>query len=116
MQILKMVEARQISAEEGARLLAALDRADKGFQAEPQAAPRWLRVRITDLHTGHTKVNLSIPLDLVNVGIKMGARFAPEVEGLDPEQVTRAIREGTQGKIVDVEDLEDAERVEIFIE
>jgi len=116
MQILKMIEARQISAEEGARLLAALDRADRACQGAPQDAPRWLRVRITDLHTGKSKVNLSIPMGLVNVGMKMGARFAPEVEGLDVEQIARAIREGTRGKIIDVEDLEDDERVEILIE
>ncbi len=116
MQILKMIEARQISAEEGAKLLAALDRVDKGAPAVPQAAARWFRVRVTDLRTGKNKVNVNIPMGLVNVGIKMGARFAPEVEGLDMDQIARAIREGAQGKIIDVEDEEDAERVEIFIE
>lgn len=116
MQILKMIEARQINAEEGAQLLAALDKAVKGSQAAPQGAPRWFRVRVTDLRTGKNKVNVNIPMGLVNVGIKMGARFAPEVEGLDVDQITRAIREGAQGKIIDVEDEEDAERVEIFIE
>lgn len=116
MQILKMIEARQISAEEGAKLLAALDKVDRAGDAAPRATPRWFRVRVTDLHTGKSKVNVNIPMGLVNVGIKMGARFAPEVEGLDVEQITRAIREGVQGKIIDVEDEEDAERVEIFIE
>lgn len=116
MQILKMIEARQISAEEGAKLLAALDRADRGSQATPAATPRWFRVRVTDLHTGKNKVDVSIPMGLVNVGIKMGARFAPEVEGLDVEKITKAVREGTQGKIIDIEDQEDAERVEIYIE
>lgn len=116
MQILKMIEARQISAEEGAKLLAALDKVDRSGDAAPRATPRWFRVRVTDLHTGKSKVNVNIPMGLVNVGIKMGARFAPEVEGLDVEQITRAIREGAQGKIIDVEDEEDAERVEIFIE
>jgi hypothetical protein len=116
MQILKMIEARQISAEEGAKLLAALDKVDRSGDAAPRATPRWFRVRVTDLRTGKSKVNVNIPMGLVNVGIKMGARFAPEVEGLDVEQITRAIREGAQGKIIDVEDEEDAERVEIFIE
>lgn len=116
MQILKMIEARQISAEEGAKLLAALDRVDQAGSAAPSQAPKWFRVRVTDLRTGKNKVNVNIPMGLVNVGIKMGARFAPDVEGLDIEQITRAIRDGVQGKIIDVEDEEDAERVEIFIE
>ena len=116
MQILKMIEARQINAEEGARLLAALDRVDRETQAAPTSSPRWFRVRVTDLHTGKHKVNVNIPLSLVEVGIKMGARFAPNVEGIDIEQITRAIREGAQGRIVDVEDEQDGERVEIYIE
>jgi hypothetical protein len=116
MQILKMIESRQISAEEGARLLAALDRADKGSETPPTDAPRWFRVRVTDLRSGKSKVNVNIPMSLVEVGIKMGARFAPEVEGLELAQVTKAIREGAQGKIIDVEDEEDGERVEIYVE
>ena len=117
MQILKMIEARQISAEEGARLLAALDRADsKAGPAGPSEGPRWFRVRVTDLRSGRNKVNVNIPMGLVNVGIKMGARFAPNVEGLDVEQITKAIREGAHGKIVDVDEEEDGERVELYID
>lgn len=116
LQILKMIEDRQISAEEGARLLSALDKADQGSRPAPGGVPRWFRVRVTDLRTGKNKVNVNIPMGLVEVGIKMGARFAPEVAGLDVAEITKAIREGTQGRIIDVEDEEDGERVEIFIE
>jgi hypothetical protein len=44
----------------------------------------------------------------------MGARFAPEE--IDLEEVMQALESGTEGKIVDVEDAEDGERVEIFVE
>jgi hypothetical protein len=44
----------------------------------------------------------------------MGARFTPE--GIDLEEVMQALQAGTEGKIVDVEDAEDNERVEIFVE
>jgi hypothetical protein len=80
------------------------------------SAPRWFRVRVTDLTTGRNKVNVNIPMGLVNVGIKMGARFAPEVEGLNYEEIMEAIRSGEQGKVIDVTDSEDGERVEIFLE
>lgn len=116
MQILKMIESRQISAEEGARLLAALDQADKGSRAAPAGAPKWFRVRVTDLRSGKQKVSVNIPMSLVEVGLKMGARFAPETEGLDLAEITRAIREGALGKLVDVEDQDDGERVEIYVE
>ena len=115
-QILKMVEARQITPEEGAKLLDALEKADKETRAAPPRTSRWFRVRVTDLHTGKQKVNVSIPLSLVEIGLKMGARFAPQTEGLDLEQIVKAIREGAEGRIVDVEDEDGGEHVEISIE
>ena len=120
MQILKMIEAKQITAEEGAKLLAALG--DKG-RAEAAPAPsasttgKWFRVRVTDSRTGRRKVNVNIPLGLVDVGLKMGAKFAPAgLEGLDVNQILSAIKNGGEGKVVDVEDEEDGEHVEVFIE
>jgi len=117
MQILKMIEEGKISAEEGARLLQALSaKSDRRKTGPVGGEPRWFRVRVTDLDTGRNKVNVNIPMGLVNVGIKMGARFAPNVEGLNYEEISEAIKSGAQGKIIDVVDEEDGERVEIFIE
>src|SRR5512142_2767409 len=121
MQILKMIEAKQITAEEGAKLLTALGEKDKNKDAPVPPSPatngRWFRVRVTDLRTGRRKVNVNIPLGLVDVGMKMGAKFAPAgVEGLDMEKIIAAIKGGGQGKVVDVEDEEDGEHVEVFIE
>ena len=117
MQILKMIEEGKISAEEGAKLLQALGaKSDRRKTGPVGGEPRWFRVRVTDLDTGRNKVNVNIPMGLVNVGIKMGARFAPNVEGLNYEEISEAIKSGAQGKIIDVVDEEDGERVEIFIE
>ncbi len=121
MQILKMIEAKQITAEEGAKLLTALGEKDKNKDAAVPPSPatngRWFRVRVTDLRTGRRKVNVNIPLGLVDVGLKMGAKFAPAgLEGLDMNQILTAMKSGTQGKVVDVEDEEDGEHVEVFIE
>ncbi|MCL6431284.1 MAG: hypothetical protein K6V36_10590 [Anaerolineae bacterium] len=116
MQILRMIEARQITAEEGGRLLDALDRTEREAPAGQGRPSRWFRVRVTDLRTGKQKVNVSIPLGLVEVGLRLGARFAPNTEGIDLDQIARAIREGTEGRIVDVEDEESAEHVEVYIE
>lgn len=116
MQILKMIESGQITAEEGAKLLAALNKVSEPRTGPSGNAPKWFRVRVTDLETGRQKVSVNIPVGLVNVGMKMGARFAPEVEGVDFEEVMAAIKSGTQGKVIDVIDEEDGERVEVFIE
>lgn len=115
MQILKMVADGKISAEEGAKLIKALE---EGSRPKPPPAPepRWFKVRVTDLATGKTKVNMSIPMGLVNVGVKMGARFAPEVEGVNIEELVAAIKGGAHGRLVDVTDEEEGEHVEIFVE
>ncbi len=120
MQILNMVAEGKISAEDGAKLLSALepDRKSRGVPSPPGAptAARWFRVRVTDLETGRNKVNVNLPMSLVDVGTRMGARFAPELEGIDFADIIEQIKGGAQGKIIEVEDAEGGERVEIYVE
>jgi len=117
MKILKMIEEGKISAEEGAKLLAALAEGRKPPPSPPPAftgpggEARWFRMRVTDLATGRTKVNMNIPMGLVNVAIKTGARFVPDMEA-----IAEALKSGAMGKIIDVTDDEDGEHVEIFVE
>ena len=77
---------------------------------------RWLRIRVTDTRTGRSKASVQIPLALVDAGMKIGAHFAPEVEGVDMSNVMEALRMGVTGKIIDVTDEEDGEHVEIYVE
>jgi hypothetical protein len=117
-RILKMISQKQITAEEGAGLLDALRGAPVGkapSRNEPGKA-RWLRVRVTDRLSGRTKVNVNLPISLVDVGLKMGARFAPEMGGMDVSAIQIALRNGVQGRIIAVDDEDDDERVEIFVE
>lgn len=120
LKILKMIEDGKLSAEEGAKLLAALSEGRRPPGApmppRPPGGPRWLRVRVTDVRTGRSKASVQIPLDLVDAGIKIGAHFAPEVEGVDLNNVMQAVRAGMTGKIIDVTDGEDGEHVEIYVE
>jgi hypothetical protein len=115
LQILKMLEDGKINAKEAADLLAAVDRP----RAEAEAAAtrgRWMRVRVTDLRTGRVKVNVRVPMGLLDVGLRMGARFMPKTSSVDPQELLGAIRSGQTGKIVDVEDQEDGEHVEVYID
>jgi hypothetical protein len=117
MRILNMIQEGHISAEEGAKLLSALKASQqKESTATGGPQPRWFRVRVTDLRTGKHKVNMSIPMALVNVGIKMGARFVPETDELHYHDVVSALQSGQQGLILEVEDQESQERVEMFVE
>jgi hypothetical protein len=121
MKILKLIEEGKISAEEGAKLLSALSDSRRGIPTPPRppgsgGGARMLRIRVTDTRTGRSKASVQIPLALVDAGLKIGAHFAPEVQGVDMSNVMEALRMGVTGKIIDVTDEEDGEHVEIFIE
>jgi hypothetical protein len=126
-QILKMVQEGKITAEDAAQLLEALEDGEKipntgsseSAPPEPQSPgrkPRWLRVRVTDTDSGRPRVNVRLPLSMVNMGLKMGAHFAPEIEGMDTAQLMQVIEAGEIGQIVDVMDEKDGEHVEVYLE
>jgi len=120
MRILRMIQEGKITAEEGAKLLAALRESRK--ETRPSTSPGrmggkgWLRVRVTDMSTNRPKVNVNLPLSLMDAGLKIGAQYAPELAGIDLSQFIEDIKGGAQGKIIDVIDEEDGEHVEIFVE
>jgi hypothetical protein len=122
LKILKMIQDGIITAEEGSKLLKALTTSSqKSRPTRPSVqvgSARWLRVRVTDMATGKSKVNVNLPLKLVDAGINIAAQFAPEdveFEGI-MTAVNEAISDNMMGKIVDVVDGEDGEHIEVFIE
>ena len=120
MKILKMIQEGKISADEGAKLLKALsassDKPKRSDKTNPSGA-RWLRVRVTDMHKGKAKVNVNLPLKLIDAGLNIAAQFTPDVDFEElGTAVSEAIAEGMTGKIVDVVDAEDGEHIEVFIE
>ncbi len=119
MKILKMISEEKITAEEGAQLLAALSLRSEKPRVEPRRnlANQMLRVRVTDMASGKTKVNVNLPMRLVDAGLNIAAQYVPEMEnGQMLDAVKEALSENMIGKIVDVIDEEDGEHVEIFIE
>ncbi len=121
MRVLKMIEEGKISAQEGARLLETLGqrperaRRQRGSgEAGGEGRGRWLRLRVSDTRSGKTRVNLTLPIGLVDMGLAVGARFVPDVAELDVDEIRDALRSGLNGKILEVRDEE--ELVEIFVE
>ena len=128
MKILEMIAEGKISAEEGSRLLDASGSAepDESAAAKAVQAPsatirrrsdgtvRRLRVKV--IEENGTRVNVNLPLSLMEVGLKIGGRFVSELNGLDHEMgmLMEAIENDVVGKIVEVDD-EDS-HVEIYIE
>ncbi|MBC8496940.1 MAG: hypothetical protein ISS57_17485 [Anaerolineales bacterium] len=119
MKILKMIQEGKISADEGAKLLKALSSSsEKPVQAKKSSGgARWLRVRVTDMSKGKAKVNVNLPLKLIDAGLNIAAQFTPDIDLEElGSAVSEAIAEGMTGKIVDVVDAEDGEHIEVFIE
>jgi len=119
MKILKMINDGKINAKEGAQLLSALSsRTEKPRRTSRRSlAGQMLRVRVTDMASGKTKVNVNVPMKLVDAGLNIAAQFTPEMENAQMmEAVKEALSENIRGKIVDVIDEEDQEHVEVFIE
>jgi hypothetical protein len=118
LEVLKMIQSGQITADEGARLLEALRDRERPPE-EPQPAGRDMgthlfRIRVTDLKTGQQKIDMRMPWSLISVGADMGARFARKE--IRMQEFAEAIQAGARGKIMDVVDEEDGERVEVFVE
>lgn len=116
LRILRMIESGQISAEEGAQLLEALADEAMRERARAEARSRSLRVVVTELGSRRQKINVTIPASLVEVGLKLGARFFPRNAQLSNDEVLRAIERNAPGRIFELQDLEEGERIEIFVE
>lgn len=112
-RILKMIEAGQVSAAEAGQLLDALGVEQR---AVDRTRSRLVRVRVTDLHSGRQKANVTIPIGLVNVGLRLGARLAPQLGGSALEDLLRGVERGASGRLLEWQDLEEGERVELFVE
>lgn len=78
--------------------------------------PTWFKVRVRNLETGKNKVTVNIPLRMVNFGLKLGQHFAPELEGLDYQELAAMMKGMEAGMLVEVEDEEDNEHVQVFVE
>ncbi len=147
MKILELVSSGKISAEDGVRLLEAVENSTPESKARPETSPneesprphpaRWMHIRVTDPKTNAVKVNVTLPLPLIQAGMKVGNRFPfgfpgrhgrhnrrgipdwiemPDMPDFESDNFDELLRKGEAGSIVDVTDVEDGERVEIFLD
>jgi len=117
-KILKLIQEGKITAEEGSKLLAALSSSKRSQRKKVRtASARWFRVRVTDIKTGKAKVNINLPLKLVDAGVNIAAQFVPDMNLTNVQTaINSAIDDHLSGKIIDVIDEKDGEHVEIYIE
>lgn len=118
MKILEMVEEGKLNTSEAMELLDALEGDE--IEIKPKTDAKWLKIRVKTMDD-NPKVNVNMPLSLVDVGLKLAKKFDPKLEqsGLDQidlDEIIEAVKNGAEGKIVDVEDEENQTRVKIYVE
>ena len=119
LKILQTLEEGKISAQEAATLLQALEE-ERHWATTAASGPsrerRHLRIRVSDLASGTMKMNITLPMGLVNTVLHTGGRLAENLEGLDLQELEELITSSAASKSVETIDTEDNERVEVHVE
>ncbi len=126
-RILRMVEAGEVTAGEAAQLLDALAEAEPERERErdreramdrSRTRNRTLRIRVSGLNLKQQKIQMTatMPVNLLRVSLRLGSRLIPQLSNSALEDVLRAIENGASGRLLDLQDLEEGQRVEIFAE
>jgi len=115
-RILGMVESGQLTAAQAAELLDTLMPADK--QPISQLQNRTVRIWLTDISTNHRKMNVTatLPVYLLSTSLRLLAQLVAQLNDSTMQHVIRAIENGMTGRLIDLQDLEEGKRIEIFVE
>ncbi len=119
--VLKMIEEGKISVEDGTTLLSTLQgsSARRRTRPHPSGSPRdlrTLRVRVNDGRSKKLKVNVVLPMALVDAALNIASNYIDEGTEEHAAALVEAIRSGETGKVLDYMDEVDGEHVQIFIE
>jgi len=119
LEILKMVSEGRVSPEQGSELLAALKEKPSAAIVAPGSKPRFVRVRVDVKGEDGEKVavNLNLPVALADLALKLadGAKiqrgeetiqlgeYVKKLSGMDMGAILQMVKEGAEGKLVDVD-------------
>jgi len=115
-RILSMIESGQITAAQAAQLLNTL--VPEYEQSSGQMQNRTVRIWLTDMSTNHRKMNITatMPINLISMSLRLLARLVSQLNDGTIQHVIHTLERGTTGRLLDLQDLEDGKRLEIFVE
>ena len=122
LQVLKMIDAGTITVDEAFRLLDALDRSAgpedtvAARLSTKALAGKLVRLKVSNLHNGQVKAQAQLPVQLLELGLRIGSQYAPGVKAIDVHELVAGLADGVGGKIIEVTDHENSIRVEVLIE
>jgi hypothetical protein len=112
-RILRLLEDKKITADEASRLLDAL-----GEEGGTGSA-KLLKVKVYDRSTGKARVNVTLPISIVRWGMQFvpdEARAKLDEHNIDFDRITDALEHDFLGKLVEVDNDKENERVEVYLE
>ncbi len=130
LRILKLIEEKKVTAEEGLKLLDALGEESNGGGARP----KWFKVKVTEAGKEKPRVSVNIPYAFLRAAVRLGGKvqmMIPEdakekmaekgvrldAEGVEElDRMFGSLAEHGQFMLVDVVDEEDGDHVEVFVE
>jgi len=117
-RILNLIEAGQISANDAARLLDTLDSDTRPARPLEAARERTIRLRIHTLNQQQRQQNyiVSLPLSMLRASLRLGSYILPQLSSELVTEALAAIATSQNGRLLDIQDLEQGERIEIFVE
>lgn len=115
-RILKMIELGQITAAQAAQLLDTL--VPEYEQPGGQMQNRTVRIWMTDISTNRRKMNITatMPLNLISMSLRLLANLVSQFNDDTIQNLLHALERGTTGRLLDLQDLEEGKRLEIFVE
>lgn len=120
LKILQMIQEGQITAEEGAKLIEALETGGNEYaQATIKSRGKSIKIKVTDKESGNTRVNLTLPFGVA----RFAQSFMPRAEkirlkdqGIDLDSLFSDLSDQADGKILEVDDEHSNQKIEIWIE
>lgn len=115
-RILNMIETGQITAAQAAQLLDAL--VSEQEQSTERMRNRTVRIWMTDIATNSKKMHVTatMPINLISMILHLLTRMVPQLNDGTLQNLIRAIERGNTGRLLDLQDLEEGKRLEIFVE
>ena len=109
-KILERLESGEIDSQTAINMM-------REPQVDPTETPKhYLRVDVHRLHDKRRQVHVKVPLRIVELGLALGSKYAPELRDFDLNGMVDELHALGEGTIVEVEDLDEDQHVLVWIE
>lgn len=112
-KILGLLHEKRLTVEVAHERLTVLDVQEEKVQAKQR--PRRVRIRVINIDTNHTHVNLTLPIGLLKAGLRAGGTVAG-IEGINIIDLEAVLNRGVVGHFVNLYNASNSERLEILVE